>query len=149
MVVDKGGAIAGKTLGGAGLHGLPGLFLTAVQPRGKSKAIAAPGSEYRLEEGDVLWFAGDMAGVAALRRVPGLNPQVDNQVEKLNMHKTERRLVQAVVSVRSSLVGQTVRDSRFRSTYDAVIIAVQRSGGRIQKRIGDIVLQAGMRYRLL
>ena len=27
--------------------------------------------------------------------------------------------------------------------YDAVIIAVQRSGGRIQAKIGDIVLQAG------
>jgi di/tricarboxylate transporter len=52
-------------------------------------------------------------------------------------------LVQAVISQQSKLVGTCVRDTHFRTRYDAVIIAVQRSGGRIQARIGDIVLEAG------
>ena len=67
----------------------------------------------------------------------------DDQVAKLSIRKTDRRLVQAVVSQHSILEGQSVRDAHFRTRYDAVIIAVQRSGGRIQARIGDIVLQAG------
>ena len=51
--------------------------------------------------------------------------------------------MQTVIAVQSPLLGQTVRDSQFRTLYDAVIIAVQRSGGRIQAKIGDIELQAG------
>jgi di/tricarboxylate transporter len=41
------------------------------------------------------------------------------------------------------LVGKTVREGRFRTNYNAAIIAVHRNGERIRKKIGDIVLQAG------
>lgn len=143
MRVLPAGAMEGKTLSAAGLHGLPGLFLTAVQQSGEGgEEVAAPPPDYVLQGGDILWFAGDAAGVHGLRRIPGLAPQT-KQVDKLNLHKTDRRLVQAVIAVRSPLIGQTVRDSHFRTCYDAVIIAVQRSGGRIQAKIGDICLQAG------
>jgi di/tricarboxylate transporter len=102
-----------------------------------------PDAETILNGEDILWFAGDMNGMQTLRRIPGLVSQ-ENQVEKLkHVRKTDRRLVQAVISQGSSLVGRCVRDTHFRTRYDAVIIAVQRSGGRIQARIGDIVLEAG------
>jgi uncharacterized protein with PhoU and TrkA domain len=144
MRVLPDGTMDGKTLATAGLRGLPGLFLTAVQAAAGdgTEAMAAPGPDYVLRGRDVLWFAGDAAGVHSLRKIPGLAPQT-KQVDKLKLHKTERRLVQAVVAVRSPLIGQTVRDSHFRTCYDAVIIAVQRSGGRIQAKIGDIALLAG------
>ncbi|ACO60727.1 divalent Anion:Na+ symporter family [Micromonas commoda] len=143
MRVIPGGAADGKTLVLAGLRGLPGLFLTAIHQTGaESEAMTAPGPDYVLSGGDVLWFAGDAAGIQSLRRIPGILAE-NKQVDKLKLHKTARRLIQAVVAVQSPLIGNTVRDARFRTQFDAVIIAVQRSGGRIQAKIGDIVLQAG------
>ena len=143
MRVIPGGAADGKTLVLAGLRGLPGLFLTAIHQAGaESEAMTAPGPDYVLSGGDVLWFAGDAAGIQSLRRIPGILAE-NKQVDKLKLHKTDRRLIQAVVAVQSPLIGNTVRDARFRTQFDAVIIAVQRSGGRIQAKIGDIVLQAG------
>ena len=41
------------------------------------------------------------------------------------------------------LVGQTIRDRRFRTVYNAVVIAVARSGERLRQKIGDIVLRPG------
>mgnify|MGYP002852956388 CR=1 FL=1 len=141
--VIPGGAVEGKTLAAAGLRGLPGLFLTAVQKAGLEKdAVAAPGADYVLSADDVLWFAGDAAGISSLRRIPGITAE-NKQVDKLKLHMTDRRLVQAVVAIGSPLTNRAIRDVRFRTCYDAVIIAVQRSGGRIQAKIGDIVLQAG------
>ena len=141
--VIPGGAVEGKTLAAAGLRGLPGLFLTAVQKAGQEKdAVAAPGADYVLSADDVLWFAGDAAGISSLRRIPGITAE-NQQVDKLKLHKTDRRLVQAVVAIGSPLTNRAIRDVRFRTCYDAVIIAVQRSGGRIQAKIGDIVLHAG------
>lgn len=142
--VIPGGAVEGKTLQAAGLRGLPGLFLTAVQkPGGLEKdAVAAPGAEYVLTGDDVLWYAGDAAGISSLRRIPGITSE-NRQVDKLKLAKTDRRLVQAVVAIGSPLTNRQIRDVRFRTRYDAVIIAVQRSGGRIQRKIGEIVLQAG------
>ena len=142
MRVVSGGALDGKTIRGVDLANVPGLFCTAIQSNASSE-MRIPDAETILNGEDILWFAGDMNGMQTLRRIPGLVSQ-ENQVEKLkHVRKTDRRLVQAVISQGSSLVGRCVRDTHFRTRYDAVIIAVQRSGGRIQARIGDIVLEAG------
>jgi di/tricarboxylate transporter len=66
-----------------------------------------------------------------------------DQVFKLQGARPERCLIEAVVSERCPLIGQTIRDGRFRSIYNAVVIAVARSGERIRAKIGDIVLQPG------
>ena len=47
------------------------------------------------------------------------------------------------MSPRCPLIGRTVRDGGFRTVYDAAIIAMSRSGERIKRKIGDIVLRAG------
>ncbi|HBQ19432.1 MAG TPA: hypothetical protein DEF51_52675, partial [Myxococcales bacterium] len=52
-------------------------------------------------------------------------------------------LLEAVVARTSSLSGQSVRDSRFRTRYGAAIIAVHRDGDRVVGKVGDIVLAAG------
>ena len=41
------------------------------------------------------------------------------------------------------MVGKTIRDGRFRSLYNAVVLAVARHGERVTGKIGDIVLRAG------
>jgi di/tricarboxylate transporter len=41
------------------------------------------------------------------------------------------------------LAGQTIREGRFRTVYNAVVIAVTRNGERLRQKIGDIVLQPG------
>jgi di/tricarboxylate transporter len=51
--------------------------------------------------------------------------------------------LEAVISNSAPMVGKSVREGRFRSLYNAVIIAVARNGERIDKKIGDIVLQPG------
>jgi di/tricarboxylate transporter len=49
-----------------------------------------------------------------------------------------------VVGAHSSLIGQTIRLSRFRTIYDAAILAVHRQGVRVtETKVGDIRLQAG------
>jgi uncharacterized protein with PhoU and TrkA domain len=52
----------------------------------------------------------------------------------------ERRLVQVVLSRKSALIGKTVRESRFRTQFDAAIVAVHRAGERLRMRIGDVLL---------
>ena len=142
MRVVAGGALDGKTIRSVDLHNTPGLFITAMQEGGAAGETKAVDPDTVLRGEDVLWFAGDMGGMQTLRRIPGIITQ-DDQVSKLTIRKNERRLVQAVISQHSSLEGKSVRDTQFRTRFDAVIIAVQRSGGRVQSRIGDIVLQAG------
>jgi di/tricarboxylate transporter len=77
-----------------------------------------------------------------LQRIRGLSPATD-QVFKLDSPRMQRRLVEAVVSDASPMLGRSIREGRFRSVYDAAVIAVARNGERINSKIGDIVLRTG------
>ena len=85
---------------------------------------------------------GIIESVVDLQRIRGLLPATD-QVTKLSAPRTQRCLIEAVVSNSCPLVGKTIRDGRFRNNYNAVVVAVARNGERLHKKIGDIVLRAG------
>ena len=96
-----------------------------------------------LQADDVLWYAGTAASIAMIRKIPGLAPYATDQVDKLNANSQERRLIQAVVAKTGPLVGKSIRDIKFRSRYNAVVLAVHREGVRVHARIGDVVLHPG------
>jgi di/tricarboxylate transporter len=66
-----------------------------------------------------------------------------SQVFELEGPRSGRTLIEAVVSDRCPLLGHSIRESRFRTHYNAAVIAVARSGERLRQKIGDIVLQPG------
>lgn len=140
MVVEPGTGLVGKTIEAAGLRHLDGLFLMEID-RG-DHVIAAVAPAERLEAGDRLVFVGVIDSVVELQKVRGLRPATD-QVFKLDDPRSERQLVEAVVSSTCPLVGRTIREGNFRSTYGAVVIAVARDGERLRMKIGDITLEPG------
>ncbi|RLS82544.1 MAG: SLC13 family permease [Planctomycetota bacterium] len=140
MVVDQGSPLVGRTIEAAGLRHLHGLFLMEIDRGGRVIAAVAPTE--RLQAGDRLVFVGVLDSVVELQKIRGLRPATD-QVFKLDDPRSERVLVEAVVSPSCPLVGRTIREGQFRSTYGAVVIAVARDGERLQMKIGDIVLQPG------
>lgn len=140
MMVDPGGAVAGKTIEQAGLRHLDQMFLADVEREGE--VIAAVGPQLRLLANDRLIFVGVVDSIVELQRVRGLLPAT-NQVFKLDGPRAGRSLIEAVVSDRCPLIGKTIRDGKFRTQYNAAVIAVARSGERLHQKIGDIVLQAG------
>ena len=138
--VQSAGPIAGKTIEQAGLRHLPDLFLVAVERQ--NKRLAAIGPDASLQPGDILCFVGSTLGVRELRSIAGIEAE-DNQATKVNAPTPIRTMVEAVVSPTASFVGRTVRESQFRTIYNAAILAVHRRGTRIEGRIGDITLDAG------
>ena len=140
MLVEAGSPLVGRSIEEAGLRGLEGLFLMEIDRGGHVMAAVAPTE--RLEAGDRLVFVGVVDSVVELQKIRGLRPATD-QLFQLDGPRSERVLLEAVVSNSCPLVGGTIRAGRFRSTYDAVVIAVARNGERLQMKIGDIVLEPG------
>ena len=140
MMVPPGSALAGQSVEAAGLRHLPGLYLVEIERDGE--ILPAVGPEAILHEGDRLVFAGIVESVVDLRKMRGLEPAT-NQVFKLDAPATQRCLIEAVVSPSCPIVGKSIREGRFRSNYNAAVIAVARHGERLKQKVGDIVLQAG------
>jgi di/tricarboxylate transporter len=139
MRVEKGSPVIGESIEEAGLRSLRGVYLYEIERAGRVLAAVPPSTVLR--EGDRLHFTGVVDSVVDLRK-QRIVPDTD-QVDKLTSSR-DRRLVEAVVAAHSSLIGQTVRQSRFRTIYDAAILAVHRQGVRVtETKVGDIRLQAG------
>lgn len=140
MLIEVASPLEGKTIEEAGLRQLPGLFLIEIDRDGVT--IPAVGPRERLKGKDRLVFAGVTESIADLQKVRGLVPATD-QVFKLTSERSERTLVEAVVSATASFVGKTIKESRFRNIYDSVVIAVARNGQRVKRKIGDIRILPG------
>ena len=140
MQVPEDSPLVGKTIEQAGLRHLPNVYLAEIDREGIILAAVSP--QEILRAGDRLLFVGVVESVVDLQRIRGLMPATD-QVFKLKEPRLQRCLIEAVVSNSCPMVGRTIRDGRFRSTYNAVVVAVARNGERLHKKIGDIVLRPG------
>lgn len=140
MLVPADSPLVGKTIEAAGLRHLPGAYLAEIDRGGIILPAVSP--EERLWANDRLVFVGILETVADLQKMRGLIPATD-QVFKLTAPRATRCLIEAVVSDSCPLVGRSIRDGRFRSVYNAVVIAAARNGERLRQKLGDVVLQPG------
>jgi len=141
MRVEPGSPIVGKTVEEAGLRQLPGLFLSRIDRDGEE--IAAVGPDQTIIEDDILIFVGVLDSVVDLQKIKGLTPMTGRAGEEHARPRHQARLIEVVVSNASPILSRSIRQAGFRARYDAVVIAVHRNGGRIEGKIGDIVLRAG------
>ncbi|MGC8916532.1 MAG: SLC13 family permease [Thermoanaerobaculum sp.] len=140
MLLLEGSPLVGKTVEEAGLRHLQGVYLAEIQRQGK--ILPAVGPEEVLSAGDRLVFVGLVDSIMDLQRLPGLVPAPD-QLFKLDTPRHERVVVEAVIGAGFPGLGKTIRDMRFRTLYDAVVLAVTRGGERIKAKVGDVVLEPG------
>jgi len=140
MQVESTGPLVGRTLQEAGLRALPGLYVAEIQRADGRIEPAKPNQ--RIYADDVLILVGALDSVVDLRKLRGLQTP-DGQARKLKVPAWQRTLVEAVVSSRCALVGKTIREGRFRSNYNAAVVAVARGGRRLQGKLGEVRIEAG------
>jgi di/tricarboxylate transporter len=140
LEVAAGSSLVGRTIEKAGLRHLEGGFLVELIRQGQVFAAVSP--DEILQQGDRLVFVGSISTMRDLRQYDGLLPAPD-QLFKLDAPRHQRCLVEVVVSNLCPLVGKTIREGKFRSVYNAVVIAVARNGERITGKLGEIKLRTG------
>lgn len=134
-------AETGKTIEEAGLRHLQGLFLFQIERNGEIIAPVPPTEKIYVN--DRLFFTGIPTTIVELQKQRGLDVIQDAHFNLKDYDSSELKTYEVVLSASSSLIGQTVRESNFRSEFNAVILAMHRNGERINKKIGDIELKAG------
>ncbi len=140
MVVQADCTLVDQSIEEAGLRHLPGLFLVEIDRGGRVITPVSPDQTIQAE--DHLVFAGVVSTIVDLQRIRGLVPLSEGDSD-ISTTRARHRLVEAVVSESSPLVGFSVKESNFRSAYDAAVVAVHRNAERVPGKIGEIVLQPG------
>lgn len=134
------GPLIGKTIAEAGLRALNYGYLTEIDRGGR--LITAVEPDRTLQAGDRLYFVGAPECASELRRIQGLKP-ANGSVHKLDVENHQRCLVEVVLGPEFPALNRTIRDSRFRTRFNAVILSLSREGKRVPGKLGDITFRMG------
>ena len=135
MEVADDSRLIGKSIAENGLRDLGDLFLVEVVREGRLLTPVSPGEQ--LEAGDRPIFSGDVSSVGLLERFHGLRSFA------LDEGLLGSNLTEVVLLPGATVIGRTIKESEFRSRFDAAVVGVHRDGERLSGRLGDIMLRAG------
>ena len=133
--VDPDSTLVGKSILENGLRELEDLFLVEIV-RGNYMISPVAPQEF-IRAGDKLIFSGDIKRVNALESFDGLRLfAVEEGLLRTNM-------TEVIVMPGATIEGKTVKDSGFRSLFDAAVVGMRRGGKRLSGKLGNITIQAG------
>ena len=136
--VGTGSEYHGKSIEDAKLRNLKGLFLVEIIR--KDLIISPVTPQTVMLENDLLIFAGHTHTIAdMIENNSNIQPSQLGIFAKRN--KTE--VMEVFITPNSSLDSKTVKECKFRSRFDAAILAIHRNGEKISGKIGDLEMKPG------
>ncbi|CAM3868172.1 SLC13 family permease [Aeromicrobium ponti] len=145
FIVETNSALIGKSIKDAMLRNLNHLFLIEIIRSGKA-IIPAPNDEI-IQEEDILVFSGNPDSVLQVSHILGLKLSLG---DKGNNHSNlPATFLEVGISGKSPLINKKIKESQFRSRYNAAIVAIKRNGKFITSGIGNFVLKQGDTLLLL
>ncbi len=137
-----------ETILDASKNSLQGVYIIEII-RGDGNRVEPVKASTHIRKGDHIIFSASLNRIAIIEKLKGVSLETGTDDSLDVLQNDQHHLVEAVISHNSSLVGRTIRDSHFRSMYEAGVIAVHRNNQRIKSRVGDIVLRPGDTLLLL
>jgi di/tricarboxylate transporter len=133
--VGEDSGLIGKSILDNKLRDLEDLFLVEIV-RG-THLISPVAPQERIEAGDKLIFSGDIRQVQSLEAFDGLRLfAVEEGLLSSNMKEV-------IVLPNAAIEGKTVKESAFRSVFDAAVVGMRRGGKRLSGKLGNITIAAG------
>ena len=130
-------ALNGKTVEQAKLRNLDRVFLGSIT-RANGDILTPVSPQTIIRNGDTLHFSGDPEPLMELSQLSNLHEQHKDHSQ--NLEATS--YFEAVVGHHPTLINKTLRGIRFRQRYQAIVLAIFRSGERI-KNIDTVRLKTG------
>lgn len=139
LVLLEGSPFANKTLEQARMG--QELDLTVVSVIRDKKRYLAPQADLLLLEGDRLLVEGPRDEILKIQDMGGI--AIKASISDPTMESGDIVLVEAILLLRSPLVGRTLRGFQFREKYGMQVLAINRHGETIRRKISQVVLQLG------
>lgn len=126
--------LIGKTILDNHLRNLEYLFLSEILR--ENTVISPVNPNEIIKKDDILLFTGDIKHLAILKQFHGLKLED-------NYHTLNENIIEAIVSHESILINKTIKETNFRSKFNASVIAIKRGKEQLSGKISEIKLQVG------
>ena len=96
-----------------------------------------------IEMGDLLVVESAASDLMAARQALGLTTDAEQKLDIEILERGDVQIIEATLAPRSHIVGQSLREVRFRDRYGFTALAISREGEVITERLRDVPLQFG------
>jgi di/tricarboxylate transporter len=141
LIILPGSSLIGKTLAESGLG--QDLDVTVLQIVRDKNRYLSPRADTRLEENDLLLVEGWREEILKVSDISGIDIKGNVNLSNPDLETEEVRLVEAILLPRSSLIGRTLKGFRFRERYGVQVLAINRHGETIRRKMSEVLLQLG------
>jgi di/tricarboxylate transporter len=145
--------LAGRTLAEANLSEQMDLLVIGIL-RGKQGRVA-PRPDETVQAGDSLLVQGRIEDILRVKNEAGIEIKADFKLRDSDLEAGGVELFEAMVLRGSSLVGRTLKGTRFRERYGLTTLAINRHGvallsklSTVSLRFGDVLLVQGRRANI-
>ena len=136
-----GSCLIGQTLAESALRETYGVNVVAIERNGQ--VIVSPPPTAVLNESDIVLLEGrldEFKGQNAEACLEILSPEAWREAD---LESTDATLVEIVLAPRSTWLGLTLRDVRFREKYGMAVLGIWRLSRPIRAHLSDLPLQFG------
>jgi di/tricarboxylate transporter len=133
--------LVGKTLAESGLGS--DLDLTVIRVVRDKHDYMLPDADLELQADDVLLVEGQREEILKIKDEVGIDIKADVKLSDPAVEAEELQLVEAILLPRSPLIGRTLKGARFREQYGLQVLAINRHGETIRRKISQVELKLG------
>jgi di/tricarboxylate transporter len=139
--VPVGSALIGRPIAASPLRDDFGVTVVALERDGQTIPVTSPLTE--IAQDDVIVLEGNLEEFRRRDVEPYLEILPPRQWKEGDLESSAVVVVEAVLAPRSSLLGQTLRTSRFRDKFGMAVLGIWRQGRPVRVHLGDLPLQFG------
>ncbi len=133
--------LVGKTLEESGLG--RDLDLNVLQiVRNKDQRLA-PARSLALQADDVILVEGVREEILKIKDTSGIEIKADVKLSDPNLQTEDAALVEVILLPGSPLIGRTLKKARFRERYGLHVLALNRHGQNVLRKISQVTLRMG------
>jgi di/tricarboxylate transporter len=133
--------LVGKTLEESGLG--RDLDLNVLQVVRNKDQRLAPARSLALQAEDVILVEGVREEILKIKDTSGIEIKADVKLSDPNLQTEDSALVEVILLPRSPLIGRTLKKARFRERYGLHVLALNRHGKNVLRKISLVVLRMG------
>jgi len=141
VLIPHESSLIGKTLGESGMG--RDLDLTVLRITRDKEGTVLPRASTRLAEDDVLLVEGERENILRIKELASIDIKADVELSAPGLRPADIGLTEVILVPGSPLIGRTLEGLRFRQQYELQVLAINRHGGRLMRKLSQIRLRLG------
>jgi di/tricarboxylate transporter len=139
--VPAGSTLVNKPLAQSSLREAYGVTVVAIERNGRTILAPAPGDIVRQD--DIILFSGNLEASYQGSVEPYLEILPHHDWREQDLESATIVITEALLTPRSALIGQTLRQAQFREKYGMNVLAIWRGNRQMRTGVSEVPLQFG------